>query len=118
MKIRSRAGAREMLANRPLVGCVGGVAVMAMVAATLLAYGLAVGSHRDAGDGRTWLLYSLSLMVPGTVGWRLKGRQRKMKVERKLDLVMGGLDRVEELLAPGGAHCHLAVVRDHPGMRS
>ena len=117
MGMRGRGPAvRELLANRPLVTCVGGIAAIAGLGAGYLAYGLAYGRHSDINDGGVWLFYSVMLLAPGVAGWKLKGRQRRLAVERKLDMVGASLHRVEELLGTGR---HLAAVRElrRPGVR-
>lgn len=112
-----RRAAREVLNNRPLAVCLGGIAVSAAVGVTYLIYGLAVSRHHDIDVGGWWLFRSGLVIGAGTTGWKLKGRQRRLSVERKLDIVMDSVGRLEELLGSGDGR-HLAVVKRFPSHKA
>lgn len=113
------AAMRKLLADRALACSVAILAAMAAAGLALVIAGWAEGSRHVAGNGGDWLFFAFFLAMPGKIGWWLAKRQRKIKVEQKLDEVADGLeevhdglDRVEELLAPKSAP--LAVVREFP----
>jgi hypothetical protein len=68
---------------------------------TLLIYGGVQDNMHTLGNGGDWLFFAFFLAAPMKIGWWLKGRQRRISVEQKLDVVQEGLDRVEEILTGG-----------------
>ena len=89
--------------------CVTILGAMALTSIILLIYGAGEHSTHTMANGGDWLFFAFFLALPGRIGWWLRGRQRKIKVEQKLDNVQEGLDRVEDLLT--GDQGRDAVVR-------
>lgn len=106
-------GWRERLPQDPaLAVCIAIPAAMALASATLLIYGAGQDSTHTMGNGGDWLFFAFFLAAPMKIGWWLKGRQRKISVEKKLDVVQEGLDRIEDVLTGGQQQQdHSAVVR-------
>lgn len=108
---RDRHGWHRRLPRDPaLTTCIVIPAAMALAGVTFLVYGAGQGSTHTMGSGGDWLFFAFFLTAPMKIGWWLRGRQRKITVEQKLDDVQDGLDRVEDLLT-GAAPTRGNVVR-------
>lgn len=107
-----RSGWRDRLPQDPALAiCIAIPAAMALASATLLIYGAGQDSTHTMGNGGDWLFFAFFLAAPGWVGWWLRGRQRKISVEEKLDVVQEGLDRIEDVLVGSKQKNRDAVVR-------
>lgn len=88
----------RLLRDPALTVSIVSLGAMALTSAVLLIYGAGQHSTHTMANGGDWLFFAFFLSAAIKFGWWLRGRQRKIAVEQKLDDVQEGLDRVEDLL--------------------
>ncbi len=88
----------RLLRDPALAICAALPASMAAASAVLLIYGSGQDSKHTMSNGGIWLFFAFFIATPMKVGWWLRGRQRKITVEQKLDTVQDGLNRIEDVL--------------------